>query len=219
MEDERNKDIVAVKGKPLDGPVSRYINRRISTRITKFIVEHRIPLTPNMVSWIAFTMALVCLPLYSLGYIIAAGILVQLSSIIDGVDGELARALGKASKKGGFLDTMLDRYADLAILLGVTTYVLQHNPLIPWALVALLALSGDHLVSYIHTRAPHDFKIHPAQVGPLDSLASRDVRIFIVFLGSLIGLLEYTLLALAILTHVYVVVKTRTILAVKTVEQ
>lgn len=204
-----------IKGKPLDGPVSRYINRRISTRITRFIVEHRVPLTPNMVSLIAFAIALFCLPLYVKGHVIIAGILAQLSSIIDGVDGELARALGIASRKGGFLDTMLDRYADLAILLGVSAYILSRNPSTLWALVALAALSGDHLVSYIHTRAPYDFNIHPAQIGPLDSLASRDVRIFIIFIGSLLGQLEYTLLVLAILTHTYVVVKTRTILSMK----
>lgn len=204
---------MSIEGKPVDGPISRYVNRRISMRITGFIVKHGIPLTPNMISWIAFLIALSSLPLYVMGYVVLAGVLAQFSSIIDGVDGELARVLKKASKKGGFLDTMLDRYADLAILAGVSIHVLTHQTVLPWAIVALLAISGDHLVSYIHTRAPHDFNIHPALVGPLDSIASRDVRIFVIFIGSIIGYLEYTLLFLAILTHLYVATKTWTILA------
>lgn len=89
-----------IKGKPTDGPVSKYINRKISIRITRFIIEYNIPLTPNHVSIISFIMALVTLPLYLYGYLIPAGILVQLSSIIDGVDGELARALNMVSRKG-----------------------------------------------------------------------------------------------------------------------
>lgn len=209
-----------IRGKPRDGPVSRYINRRISTRITRLIIAYRIPLTPNMVSAIAFTIALIAAPLYAIGHIVLAGILAQLSSIIDGVDGELARALGRASRRGGFLDTMLDRYADLALLLGATAYIIQHNPEPLWILAAALAISGDHLVSYIHTRAPHDFGIHPAEIGPLDSIASRDVRIFILFIGSIIGNLSYTLLAIAALSHTYVIAKTAAVLAhTKTTEE
>lgn len=67
------------------------------------------------------------------------------------------------------------------------------------------------MVSYIHTRSLYDFKIHPATIGYLDSIASRDVRLFIIFIGSIIGLIEYTIytiIVLAILTHVYVIVKT-----------
>ena len=197
-----------IKGKALDGPVSKYINRKVSMRITYLIVKYNIPLTPNAVSLISFGIALSCLPLYVLGHVALAGIMAQLSSIIDGVDGELARAKEMVSKLGGFMDTMLDRYADLAILLGLSIYTLMNYPSITWAVISVLAVTGDILVSYLHTRAPYDLGVHPVAIGRAENIASRDVRLFIVFIGSLLGLTNYTLLTLAVLTHTYVALKT-----------
>ncbi len=198
-----------ITGKPTDGPISKYINRRISTRITRFIIKHNIPLTPNQVSLISFITAIAVLPLYLHGYLIPAGILVQLSSIIDGIDGELARALNMISKKGGFIDTILDRYSDVIIVLSLILYLsLTRYLAIHILIFAVLCISGVLMVSYIHTRGQYDFKIHPATIGYLDSIASRDVRLFIIFIGSIIGFIEYTIIVLAILTHTYVIVKT-----------
>ena len=197
-----------IKGKPLDGPISRYVNRKVSTRITYLIVKYDVPLTPNAVSFISFGLALACLPLYLLGYVALAGVLAQISSIVDGVDGELARAKGMTSKLGGFMDSMLDRYADLAILLGLSIYVLANYPHMLWVITALLAIAGDILVSYLHARAPYDLGIHPVAIGRVENVASRDVRLFIVFVGSILGYPQYTLLALALLTHTYVALKT-----------
>ncbi|RLG84185.1 MAG: CDP-alcohol phosphatidyltransferase family protein [Thermoprotei archaeon] len=205
-----------ITGKPTDGPISRYVNRRISTRITRFIIKHNIPLTPNQISVISFIMALAVLPLYLYGYSIPAGILVQLSSIIDGVDGELARALNMISKKGGFIDTILDRYSDIIILLSLILYLSSTRYLAIHILIfAVLCISGTLMVSYIHTRGQYDFEIHPAYIGYLDSIASRDVRLFIIFIGSVIGLIEYTIIILAIITHIYVIVKTINMIAMK----
>lgn len=198
-----------VKGKSVDGPISKYINRKISTRITKYVITHNIPLTPNQVSLIAFFIAVFAAIFYLYNYLWLGGILVQFSSIIDGVDGELARALGKASRKGGYIDTMLDRYADIIILVTLS-YIAIANPVYNRNLtivVCLLALSGDLLVSYIHTRGKQDFNIHPSLVGPLNGIASRDVRLFIIFVGSIIGYIVYTLLVIAVITHIYVIIK------------
>ncbi len=197
-----------IKGKALDGPVSKYINRKVSMRITYLIVKYNIPLTPNAVSLISFGIALSCLPLYVLGHVALAGIMAQLSSIIDGVDGELARAKEMFSKLGGFMDTMLDRYADLAILLGLSIHALMNYSSITWVVISVLAVAGDILVSYLHTRAPYDLGVHPVAIGKAENIASRDVRLFIVFIGSLLGLTNYTLLTLAVLTHTYVALKT-----------
>ncbi len=203
-----------VVGKPTDGLISRYINRKISTRITLFIVKHNIPITPNQVSAISFLLAIATLPLYLHGYLIPAGILVQLSSIIDGVDGELARARGMVSKKGSFVDTMLDRYADLSILIALMIYLaLTNYPVLHIVVLGSLALSGDLLVSYLHTRAQYDFGVHPALIGYLDSIGSRDVRLFIIFIGSILGYIDYTLLSIAVLTHLYIIIKCMYILA------
>jgi len=114
-----------IGGKPTDGPVSRYINRRLSNPITKFIVRHNIDVTPNQMSILSAFIGMLSLPLYILNNPVLAGILVQVSSVLDGVDGELARARNMVSRRGRFLDACLDRYTDFIILAGASLYTLQ----------------------------------------------------------------------------------------------
>jgi len=191
-----------------EGPVSRYINRKISGRITGFIVRHRLPLTPNRMSLIAFATALVAAASIVRGELLVGGLLIQLSSILDGVDGELARTLKLASRRGAFLDTMLDRYADIAVLASIVYYLV--NTSVNAEIVALIgfaAVTGDIMVSYIHARGQMDLGIHPAAVGPLDSLASRDVRLFLLAALVAVGRPLWALATVAALAHMYTAVK------------
>ena len=82
-----------------DGPVSRRLNRQISTRITKFLVRTNI--TPNIISIITFILAMIgALFFFFNGYInlIIGAILAQASSVIDGCDGEIARLKYRATE-------------------------------------------------------------------------------------------------------------------------
>ena len=201
--------------KPTDGIVSRYVNRKISTRITKFIVNHNIKVTPNQVSIISFVMGIISAILYTLGNPIIAGIGVQISSIVDGVDGELARFLGKSSRAGGFMDAMLDRFVDITTVSFVGLYLLLFRSINASILVPILmfALSGDLMVSYLHARAEASLGVHPLIAGRGVGFASRDVRLFLIFIGSLLevvlnGILLYTLLAIGILSYTYTIFKT-----------
>ncbi len=195
--------------KSTDGLVSRYINRRISIRITKAIVKYRIPLTPNQVSIISFVLGLISALLYILGMPIPAAIMVQVSSIIDGVDGELARLLGLTSRVGAFFDAMLDRFVDIAIIASLTYYIHVSSSINTELLIiiSMLALSGDLLVSYIHARGEASLGVHPSRIGVIPNFSSRDVRLFIIFVGSLIGLYIETLTVVAILSYAYVLSK------------
>lgn len=202
-------------GKSTDGPVSKYLNRKISTRITKIIIKYHIPLTPNQVSLISFILGVVATLSYVYVNPVVAGILVQLSSIIDGVDGELARALNKTSRKGGFIDAILDRIADIAIITGLTTYIVLNDILNPTLIlhIAILAITGDLMVSYLHARGEASLGIHPLRIGTIPSIASRDVRLFIIFTGSIIGVIDkniywITLIIIAVISYVYVTLKT-----------
>ena len=196
-----------IRGKPTDGIVSRYINRRISSRITKFIVSRNINVTPNQISILSAFIGFLTLPLYIFRIPIIAGILVELSSIIDGVDGELARALNLSSKSGGFLDACLDRYVDFIILLGASLYLLNSIQSILAYIAIMSSIAGSILVSYIHARGEKDLGIHPSTVGFFPNIASRDVRLFILFIGSILDQMLYTLLILGIITNSYFIAK------------
>lgn len=200
-------------GKSTDGPVSRYINRRISTRITGYILKYDVRVTPTQISILSFLLGLLAAYLYLYGYVLIGGILVQISSIIDGVDGELARARGMVSRKGGFIDTILDRLANIAILTSITLLLIYK---LGWSqtvvLAGLAALSADLLVTYLHAVAQKDLGVHPALVGIIPSLASRDVRLFIIFLASILAtysynFLLYGLILMAVITYSYIIGK------------
>ena len=94
-----------------EGIVSKYLNRRLSRPIAQLL--KRTFITPNQVSVVALLMALGSAALFYYDQNIWAGVLVQASSIVDGVDGDLARAKDMASRFGGFFDALLDRYADV----------------------------------------------------------------------------------------------------------
>ncbi len=201
--------------KATDGPVSRYLNRRLSWPITMFIVRYGIPITPNMMSFISFLVAAAAAALLAMGNGVLGGILVQVSSILDGVDGELARVTGRVSRKGGFLDAILDRYADIAVVAGLALYAYNLTGSAELsAVLAFTAVTGDLMVSYLHARGEASLGTHPSIIGRLPQYASRDVRLFIVFVGALIGKPLETLAAVTLISHTYVVARTIEVLAI-----
>ncbi len=184
-----------------DGYVSRYINRRISDPIAKLLARTRI--TPNQVSWATFGLAVLSFLSFIYNWNIAAGLLAQLSSIIDGVDGSLARLKGMSSAFGGFLDSILDRYADILIMLGLTIWS-AFNEVYPYIwLVGFLSISGTIGVSYSRARVSAELQ-HHFDRGFL-SMASRDIRLFIVMIGAIISQGYFCLIVITVLTHVMII--------------
>ena len=194
--------------KPSDGIVSRTLNRRLSTRISLRLARLRRPPSPDLVSVIAAALVALGGPLFAAGHPVLAGLAAQLGSILDGVDGELARLTGRASRAGALLDTVLDRLADTVLLLGAG--LASTASLEPTAAVALTAagLSGDLMVSYLHAYAEKLLGRHPALTGRIPNIAGRDTRLFTVFIAGLLGSPVLALAAIAILGHGYTLAKT-----------
>ena len=180
-----------------DGYISKYVNRRVSEPITRLLAKTR--LTPNQVTWGSFVIAVLSFVSFILGQNIIGGILAQLSSIVDGVDGGLARLKGMSSTFGGFLDSVLDRYADIFIVLGLTLWSVA-NEVYPgiWQ-AGFLAISGTICVSYTRSRIDDEHR-HLFDTG-LKSLASRDIRLFLIMLGGITGQGYICLIIIAALTN------------------
>ncbi len=183
-----------------NGYISKHINRKMSEPMAHLLAKTKV--TPNQMSWAAFGIALLSLVSFVLGHNIIAGLLVQLSSIVDGIDGSLARLKGMTSEFGGFLDSVLDRYADILIVLGLTIWSLANETYSGIWLAGLLAITGSICISY--TRA----RINPAHRHLFDtgfkSLASRDIRLFLIMLGAVTGQAYFCLIIIAVLTNLVV---------------
>jgi phosphatidylglycerophosphate synthase len=95
--------------KPVDGVVSRYFNRHVSLFVSKLLVNT--PVTPNAMTAATFAVSVLAAWFAldgSYETTVVAAVLMQLNSILDGCDGELARVRFQGSKLGQWLDTIGD---------------------------------------------------------------------------------------------------------------
>ena len=184
-----------------DGFVSRYLNRPLSRWISGILVGA--PITPNGISLMSFTVSIVGALMFCLGgyvWTILAGLVIQLSSIVDGCDGEVARLRFQSSKFGGWFDTILDRYADTAIVAGVSFgYWLAHPHAAVW-LGAIFALTGFTMASYVKKEFVIRYRSKPPG-GLIGKLIKRDTRIFAIMLGAIVNLPYEIMLLVGFLSH------------------
>jgi archaetidylinositol phosphate synthase len=109
--------------------------------------------TPNQLSWLALTLAVSAAVLAALVrwttplVFLPVAVLIFLTGLFDVLDGAVARATARTSVRGDFLDHVIDRYADLLLVLGIAVSGFA-NPIL-----ALLALASLLLTSYMGTQA------------------------------------------------------------------
>ena len=187
--------------KSSDGPVSRHLNRPISTRISKHLVKTSV--SPNSISFFSFLIAMLGAFFFFLGgyvNLVIGGILAQFSSIIDGCDGEVARLKFQETAFGGWFDAVLDRYADAFLLFGLTYYVYLVDTNFLYITIGFLAIIGTFMNSYTADKYDGlmkkkiESKRHRFRIG-------RDVRVFIIFLGALANQVVFTLVLIAAMTN------------------
>lgn len=188
--------------KTSDGPVSRYLNRPISIIISKYLVKTSI--SPSFISFFSFIISMLGAFFFFLGgyvNLVIGGILAQISSIVDGCDGEVARLKFQATGFGGWFDSVLDRYADGFLLFGLIYYVYLLNNNFLYIAIGFLAIMGSFMNSY--TADKYD-SLMRTRLGPKDDYfrIGRDVRIFIIFLGAIINQVVLTLILTAVLTNI-----------------
>jgi len=129
---------------------------------------------------------------------IMSGLAIILSGIFDLIDGVVARKLGKVTTFGGFLDSVLDRYSDLLLLLALLIHYIEKGD--PGLVILTSVVSiGTALIPYVRARA--EAANVPCNVG----LMERAERIILLSAGALFGWMEFVLWILAILTHLTVI--------------
>jgi choline kinase/phosphatidylglycerophosphate synthase len=194
----RRRLIDAAADKATDGPVSRFINRPVSKRITPVLVAAG--MTPNAISVLSLLLslgaaALLAQPNY--GPMALGGVLAQLASIVDGCDGEVARITMRSSKFGGWFDAQLDRYADVALLGALTWNLLSDGAGLAAYIVGIAAIAGSFVTSYGAHKADRVLK-EKLRIG-------RDLRVFVIMIGALAGSAWLALIVIAVTMNAVVV--------------
>lgn len=132
--------------------------------------------------------------LLAVGKVRWGGVLILLAGGFDALDGPLARYSGQKTRFGAFLDSTVDRYSDLVLLLGILIFFLQREQA-GYAVLTVAVLAGFFMVSY--TRARAESLIPRCNVG----LMERAERLLLLALGALLNALPAFLWLLAFLSH------------------
>jgi choline kinase/phosphatidylglycerophosphate synthase len=189
-----------------DGPVSRYLNRPVSTRLSMALAH--LPVHPDVVSFVAFGLALAAGVSLALGAAVLGAILVHLSSVLDGVDGEIARLQVRASRSGALLDGILDRIADAAVLAGLAIWALETTETSELLMVAVVAATAGSMLSMASKDRIAALRIPPpSERGIGFLLGGRDARLLLVAVAALLGRPELGLLAVAVTSGLSLIVR------------
>lgn len=164
-------------------------------------------LTPNTITVIGLLITLVASVLVASGWLIVGAAILTAGSLLDAVDGALARATGGATPFGSFLDSTLDRAGEAILYIGIGVWLLrtQPDPVLPM-LALMVALAGSFLVSYAHARAQGIGLA--ADIG----MAPRTERLVLVIAG-------VALAGLGLITGLHVILVILATLTVATVMQ
>jgi 1L-myo-inositol 1-phosphate cytidylyltransferase / CDP-L-myo-inositol myo-inositolphosphotransferase len=175
--------LLAGGGKERDGAVAK-VNRILSGRvITPLLLSVAPGLRPDTVTMLAAAVGLSAVAAILLGWVLVAALAVQLASILDGADGEIARVAHRGSRFGAFLDPMLDRVVDGLLFAAAGLYLAaQVGGGVAPGLLGVFATVGHLLVSYSTSRAALDLG-HRYDGRLMASGRGRDLRLLVLTAG------------------------------------
>lgn len=134
----------------------------------------------------------------ALDHLIIGGILLLVSGFFDLMDGAIARTTNSITAFGGFLDSVLDRYTDLLVMLGIFIHFLRHGETL-YSVMVFIAAIGTAVIPYARARA------EAASLRCNTGVLERPERLVIILLGLFFPILGYAVIFLAVLTHVTVI--------------
>ncbi|MDQ4068923.1 MAG: CDP-alcohol phosphatidyltransferase family protein [Actinomycetota bacterium] len=154
--------------------LTRYVYRPLSVPAASLLAST--PVTPNQVTYASAGLSFAGGVAFARRAFVLGAVLTLLGSLTDCVDGDLARATGRASKSGSYLDHVFDRWTDAALIVGLTFS--DTSELAP---VGIIALVGTFMTSYTRTKA--QALGTDCQVG----IGGRDTRMLILVIAGLFG--------------------------------
>ena len=149
---------------------------------------------PNILTLIGLFINIFAAVLFANGMFTWAGLVVLFAGIFDMVDGEVARRTGHVTRFGAFFDSVIDRYSDMILFLGLVVWYAKLDRIF-YATLVLISLIGSIMTSY--TRARAESLIPACKVGFLE----RPERIVLMIIGALTNRMGAAMWVMAILSN------------------
>jgi CDP-diacylglycerol--glycerol-3-phosphate 3-phosphatidyltransferase len=153
---------------------------------------------PNILTFIGFAINLLAAYFFAFGYFLWAGATIIVAGVFDMTDGRVARVTHRVTAFGGFFDSVMDRYSDLVLLIGLLVFYGRVNRFWYVSLVAV-AMIGSVMTSYARARAEN--LISSCKVGFLE----RPERVVLIIIGALFDRMAPVLWIIAILSNLTVI--------------
>jgi len=153
---------------------------------------------PNVLTFIGLLINIGAAALLGAGQFFTAGLVIIGAGLFDMVDGRVARSTNRVTRFGGFFDSVLDRYSDLALLMGLLVYYARINRYFYVVLTAVV-MTASVMISYARARAENT--IPSCKVGFLE----RPERIVLVIIGALFDRMAPVLWVIAVLGNLTVI--------------
>jgi len=151
---------------------------------------------PNVLTLVGVIINFTAAWQFAMGRFVTAGFIMLLANIFDFIDGKVAEAANLSSRFGGFWDSVMDRFSDLSLFIGVI-YLYSQLDRNDYVMVAAFAMMFSVMTSY--TRARAESMIEQCKVGFME----RPERIVLVMIGAftnrMAGIL-WVILALSVVT-------------------
>jgi CDP-diacylglycerol--glycerol-3-phosphate 3-phosphatidyltransferase len=153
---------------------------------------------PNVLTFLGLVINIVAAVLLAAGQFRSAGFVIIGAGLFDMVDGRVARATNRVTRFGGFFDSVLDRYSDLGLLVGLLVWYGSINRS-TYVVLTAVAMMGSVMVSY--TRARAETEIPTCKVGFME----RPERVVLMIIGALFLKMPQVLWVIAVLANLTVV--------------
>jgi CDP-diacylglycerol--glycerol-3-phosphate 3-phosphatidyltransferase len=155
-------------------------------------------ISPNALTLIGLLINIGAAVLLARGQFFAAGWVITGAAIFDMVDGRVARETNQVTRFGGFFDSVLDRYSDLGLLMGLLVYYANINRPFYVVLTAIV-MTASVMISY--TRARSENTIPKCKVGFME----RPERIVLFMIGAFFNRIPAVLWFIAVIGNITVV--------------
>ncbi len=153
---------------------------------------------PNVLTFIGLLINIWAAVLLGKGDFRMAGYIIIGAGIFDMVDGRVARETNQVTRFGGFFDSVLDRYSDLALLMGLLVYYGNINrPL--YVVLTAIVMTASVMISYTRARAENE--IPTCKVGFLE----RPERVVLLIIGALFDRMAPVLWVIAVMGNLTVI--------------
>src|SRR5882672_8999194 len=153
---------------------------------------------PNVLTFLGLVINIGAAFLLAVGQFRWAGVVIISAGLFDMVDGRVARETNRVTRFGGFFDSVLDRYSDLALLVGLLVWYGSINRF-GYVVLTAIVMTGSVMVSYVRARAENSIPM--CKVGFME----RPERVVLVIIGALFDHMAPVLWVIAVLGNVTVV--------------